>query len=85
MFDIKTVIGENGQLGRNNIKNKLQDGNSQGAENVTLYFPNAELYDETFVLQSIRRYKEVLKKDRKEHLIAEMWVLVKGEIKKFRL
>lgn len=85
-FDIKAVIGENNSIGKNNIKNKFTEANSQGCETVVLYFDNEQLFSEHLIIDGMGRFKKMAKKDNKDILIKEILVMLKGgEIKKFRL
>ena len=82
--DIKTVLGENGIIGKNNIANKLREGNNQGCEVVILYFPESSthLYKEMDFETQINSAKSLLKKDNKEILVKQVWILADGKIKK---
>lgn len=55
--DIKTVEG----TGKNNIKNKLNEAMSQGAESVVLYFPKNELFSLDRIYDGLNKFKGVSK------------------------
>ena len=82
--DIKTVLGENGVLGKNNIANKLREGNKQGCEVVILYFPESSnhFYKEIDFETQINSAKNLLKKDNNEIVVKHVWILADGKIKK---
>lgn len=86
VFDIKSIEGQNGILGKNNLKNKLIEGNRQGCKNVTLYFPDKNLYENgDQIRNAINRYLFNCKDKNIKPLIDDVWVVVNDEIKKFKI
>lgn len=53
--DIKAIEGS----GKNNIKNKLNEARSQGAESVVLYFPKSELFSNERLQEGIKKFRGV--------------------------
>lgn len=82
--DIKTVLGSDGVLGKNNLINKIREGNTQNCEIVILQFPedSKNLYDEARIKSDITSARKLLAE--KPTSIKSVWVLNGTKIKKFR-
>lgn len=85
--DIKTVLGDNGVLGKNNIINKIREGNKQGSEIIVLQFPkeSVHFYAGIDMQLQIASAKKLLKQNNQEIVTKEIWVMVDREIIKFSL
>lgn len=71
IFDIKAVLG----LGRNNIKNKLNEARSQGCRHVVLYYPPELDYEATVVDEGYYKYRGALRKAGLADPIQHLWVV----------
>ncbi|WP_068598815.1 hypothetical protein [Vaginella massiliensis] len=85
IMDIKTVIGKNGVLGKNNIVDKLKYANKQNCEIVILQFPKnyTHLFDGVNIESEYNSVIKLLKSHQKEIIIKEVWIILDDELKKF--
>lgn len=85
IVDIKTVLGNNGSIGKNSIIDKIKDGNRQGCEIVILQFPkeSVHLFEKVDLEEDFKSSKKLLMSRNKEIKIKEVWVILDKEIKKF--
>ena len=86
IFDIKAVIGQDGKIGNNNLKNKLIEGSAQGCKKVVLIFSNSSLYSgDSQIYNAIARYSFNCGKANIPKNLNEVLVIVDNTIKKFRV
>ncbi len=83
--DIKTVLGSNGTIGKNNIIDKINEGNTQNCDIVILQFPkeSVNLFDKVDLKSDFQSSKRILKSRNKEIVVKEVWVILDDKIKKF--
>ncbi len=81
--DIKTVLGQNGILGKNNLINKIRDANNQECEIVILQFPKESLtlYENIDIKKHLQSAKKLMNNE--TIIVEEVWVMLDNKIEKF--